>query len=462
MGLTMWDVWERAETGPICPMKEFDVNVYFRKVQELVKKYDIKYDSESPVPTDDTLIESAWQAGFELLVEIGALCIDTERLIKFEEEEVREALRLTPREMTLGQGKNAVTVVKRNIEDKRLPLILDGLIGTPVSEDIAMKAYEAYAREPSLNALLPGTLTEIHGVLVKGGSPQEMCVEKMHVAMMREAARRAGRPGLCIAGTTSQSAAAFAGASDPEWGWRSGDMAIPQIIANMKVDYNNLGIAQHAHHCGMYVIGGDSPGIGGFSGGPEGSAIGAVAGALLTLVAYQGEMPYAGGIEVARAGLLGTRKCIFSSALSTAAIARHSGLLHWSPNSCYAYAGPSTEMYLYEIAATLIPIVVCGSDLVIGTTGRCGIETDYFGGPLATRFTREIAYAGTKLSRGDANEVVKALLAKFEDRYKTKKPEMGKKFQECYDLKTLKPTKQYLDLYDRVKKELEGLGLHFK
>jgi hypothetical protein len=68
MAVSMWDVWERAETGPIVPIKEFETRVLFRKTQELVKKYGIKYDPESVVPTDDGLIDKVWEAGVELLV----------------------------------------------------------------------------------------------------------------------------------------------------------------------------------------------------------------------------------------------------------------------------------------------------------------------------------------------------------------------------------------------------------
>ena len=53
------------------------------------------------------------------------------------------------------------------------------------------------------------------------------------------------------------------------------------------------------------------------------------------------------------------------------------------------------------------------------------------------------------------------ILAKYDDRIVDKKVPIGKKFQECYDLKTLKPTKELLDLHNKIRKELEGLGLEF-
>ncbi len=38
---------------------------------------------------------------------------------------------------------------------------------------------------------------------------------------------------------------------------------------------------------------------------------------------------------------------------------------------------------------------------------------------------------------------------------------LGHTFDEIYDLKTLTPRKKFLEVYDKVKKELEDLGLEF-
>jgi methylamine--corrinoid protein Co-methyltransferase len=32
-------------------------------------------------------------------------------------------------------------------------------------------------------------------------------------------------------------------------------------------------------------------------------------------------------------------------------------------------------------------------------------------------------------------------------------------FQECYDLKTITPSKEYMDLYEGIKKELGDMGV---
>jgi methylamine--corrinoid protein Co-methyltransferase len=37
----------------------------------------------------------------------------------------------------------------------------------------------------------------------------------------------------------------------------------------------------------------------------------------------------------------------------------------------------------------------------------------------------------------------------------------GKRFDECYDLATVQPTREYLELYERCKEKLTRFGLDF-
>jgi len=48
--------------------------------------------------------------------------------------------------------------------------------------------------------------------------------------------------------------------------------------------------------------------------------------------------------------------------------------------------------------------------------------------------------------------------------YESQIPEApkGKRFDECYDLKTVRPTQEYLDVYDKCKEKLTGFGLEYK
>jgi methylamine--corrinoid protein Co-methyltransferase len=71
-----------------------------------------------------------------------------------------------------------------------------------------------------------------------------------------------------------------------------------------------------------------------------------------------------------------------------------------------------------------------------------------------------IATAGMKLE--DANELVKNIVSKYDDKIKARNPPTGKTFPEIYDTKKLTPSKEYVELYKKTKKELQDLGINFK
>ena len=90
--LQFWEVADRAiSTGPLMKMKEFDLKL-FKVATQLVEKYGIIYDPKVPIPSDDDLADRLFEAGVKLYSALGTYCIDTERLIQFTEEEIREAL----------------------------------------------------------------------------------------------------------------------------------------------------------------------------------------------------------------------------------------------------------------------------------------------------------------------------------------------------------------------------------
>jgi len=229
----------------------------------------------------------------------------------------------------------------------------------------------------------------------------------------------------------------------------------------MKTNYESQCRAEHFQDYGIHFYGAGTAFVGGVLGGCEGAAIGSVAETLASYMLFRGDL---GGLwtpDVMYPPGMAARKPMWVASLGHAAIARHTNIIPWGCSPYQAYAGPCTDMYLYEIAASTIAQVVCGAHPCHGG-GRRGNQLDYFGGPLDARFLRDVAYATTKLNREDANRIVKSILAKYEDRIEAKNPPIGKRFQECNDLETLKPTKEYLALYNKVKKELEGLGLEFE
>ena len=63
----LWEIQQRSNTGPQCDEEDFLPKIFTPKLQEIVKKYEITYDPQTPVPGDDNLADRVWQAGTMLL-----------------------------------------------------------------------------------------------------------------------------------------------------------------------------------------------------------------------------------------------------------------------------------------------------------------------------------------------------------------------------------------------------------
>ena len=114
----------------------------------------------------------------------------------------------------------------------------------------------------------------------------------------------------------------------------------------------------------------------------------------------------------------------------------------------YAAAGPCTRMYFYETAAVNLCCVASGYAGVQTAHPAKAVIVDGVT-PLEALFNVEMAYASTGMKTEQANELVNQLLAKYE--HEIDKAPAGKRYQECYDLATGKPSEEYVRLYDAVK-----------
>jgi methylamine--corrinoid protein Co-methyltransferase len=174
----VFETYDRARTGPKVNEKEWDQKLTYQTANRLKEKYKLNFDRSKIIPTDTDMIDRLFQAGLEMLVEMGVYCMDTGRVIKYTEDEVMMAVAGAPRELTLGEGR--------------------GPTGAPVSENIFVPMHEAYAREPLVDTIVNGVLSTINGREPKPGSPWEIAAVKGEVSMIRMAMARAGRPGMAM------------------------------------------------------------------------------------------------------------------------------------------------------------------------------------------------------------------------------------------------------------------------
>ena len=158
----MWEIMERANTGPFCEVEDFNVKIFMPKIKELIKKYEIKFDPDSPVPADDDLADRVWQAATELFLEVGVLNVDSHRRILLDDAELREALYHAPGQYLVGAGKEARWWRHRGPEDTRPPFcIFSGDI--TCDEEIFLPMSMAYLQEPLADSVCAPILEESMG-----------------------------------------------------------------------------------------------------------------------------------------------------------------------------------------------------------------------------------------------------------------------------------------------------------
>jgi|GEM_PF-6064090 len=80
--------------------------------------------------------------------------------------------------------------------------------------------------------------------------------------------------------------------------------------------------------------------------------------------------------------------------------------------------------------------------------------------PMEGRFNVEMTHAATGMRAEGASALVNRLLDMYEDR--VGEAPQGRRYQECYGLRTGKPTEAYVRLYAELKEDLAQMGVSFR
>ena len=455
--VSFMDVINRALTGPYYSEKDYNLKVFVPKLREIVKKYEVKYDPKNVVPSDDDLADRVFKAGVELYANVGTYCVDTQRIIQFTKAEIQEALATAPSAPIFGEGKEAKALVARKPECNIPPWCFLGACGTAVSnEEIFESVIQGYGEIPLANSITTPSLATLNGMPVHAGSPLEILACIKTVALAREGLRKAGRPGLPIMNSIATAVSDQAKIAGSQFGLRPSDGWMIGSMAELKIDYERFNEIAYVISLGGHVVADASPILGGYCGGPEGVAVTNVAYHIQSIIVYRGSCQDSFPIHL-RTSCSTDRETSWAISVSSQAIARnsHFPLL----NISIIAAGPETEMEFYENAAYVIGSVVSGSAGVESPGGAKNATMDHIS-PMISLWTAEVAHAAVGMKRGEANEIVNILLSKYEDNLDN--PPAGKKYQDCYNIKTLEPSKEYTALYQKAKKGLAVYGLKFE
>jgi len=455
---TNWlvEITKRAQSGPYMKESDFDLKV-IKRIKELVKEKGIKYDPNVLCPADDDMADRVWEAGLQLFLEFGAYCQTTERCIRFTRAEVLDILAEVRNEITLGVGKDAVVMRHRGVEDAANRAIMhSGPTGLPCTERWHPLILQSCAQEPLVDCLGAGSVSTYFGEKIIPGTPLEILGARRDASVAREAVRMAGRPGMHINDVAVPlTCAGKMAACDPQAGLRPSDGILVSQMVELKTDFDQLSRVAHLYNTGGVTVDLMTPLIGGLGGAAPGTAVVSVADHLLGVVLYDADyhmfslthLHYVNNTDP-----LG----LWVNAMVGQALARNTRIV--TLNDVYVISGPGTKELLYECAAQAIIGTVCGFNMQgAGTTG--GFKADHTTG-LEARFIAEVSRAALGLKRQDASALAAELLTRYQATLSS--PNRGKPFAEVYDIETVQPKAEWLDMYYDVKDDLARLGLVMK
>lgn len=446
------EIVKRSERGPFITETDFDLKLA-KLVAHLINKYELTYNPAVILPSDDSLADRLYQAGFELFLEMGAFNQSTERRIVFNRDEIESGIAAAPSAVTLGTGKDAVVERHREVEDLEPCRMHSGPTGTPTSEAYHALILQSCAQEPLVDCLGHGSVATYLGHPIVPGSPLEILAAQRDAIEAREAIRKAGRPGMHIEDiAVSLTCAGKIATFNPEKGLRPSDGLLVAQIPELKTNYDQLSRVAYLQSVDMHIVDLMTPLVGGLGGGAAGTAIVTVASHIMGVLCYSvsyhfmGHMSLQGSHNTDRMGL-------WVQAMAGQALARNTPLV--SVNDLYTRSGLATHELLWEIAAGAMIGAVCGlHQHGIGATG--GIESDHTSG-LEARFQAEVAHATLGKTRSEVNQLVLECLEKYEDTLHH--PNLGKPFPEVYNLEVLEPTQEWQDIYVEVREALIRMGL---
>ena len=450
------EILERATRGPIMSSKDFDIKVFIPKVREVVEKYKIRYDPGTPCPTDDDLADRIYQAALNLYADVGTYVIDTERVIQFSREEIEDAVYEAPKEAYFGEGPDRCVFKGRKADDSEIPHCHVGS-GTDTTEDVALKMVEAYGRISKAKTVSIPSVTSFGPLKSSAGSPVETLAGISMMRTGREGLRRAGRPGMGIINHMSSCAQGVStiAASNPQFGARPSDGWLIAPHAELKIDHSSLNQVAYLTSWGANLGQEAGPIMGGYAGGPEGTAVVTTAycfhGILVARATYHLTYPVHMNYVCST-----TPDMLYVVSTSSQAVSRNVGVPYYALG--YAAAGSATKQYFYEATAYLLAIQSSGIGIEDVHPNKAVVTNGAL--PIDSEFTCSFGHGMVGITRKEANQIIKRLM----DTYLSgiKNPPRGRTLNECYDILTMRPNDELRRTYDEAIRELRGLGIRFK
>lgn len=293
--ISLLEIAERARSGQRMDDKEWGLTL-FKKLQDLTARHDLRQEGpEKFYEVDNDYADSLFQAAVDLLVETGVYCTTTHRVIRFSEDEVREAAREAPSEVKVGEGHDQRAFRKRELEDHRPPSIdvsghgpwSDEMIPLPIVVRELTRHRRVDLIEGYMFAMIDGH--EVHGKPLCGYAARR-AIERIRDGLMMS-----GRGGLAVTYyPVKTDAFSLVAPLDHERGLRRTDGVLLTILPDLTVEEDMIAAALVYNEWGCYSQCGGT-GVGPFGGDVEGRMIESTVGPLAAWMVYRDTILTAGG-----------------------------------------------------------------------------------------------------------------------------------------------------------------------
>ncbi|BBB49766.1 monomethylamine:corrinoid methyltransferase [Pelolinea submarina] len=449
------EIIDRSDSGEYISEENWDLEKVAMTCMRLVSQYDLKWDRQNLVPDDPALADRVFAAGLALAVEIGAYNRSSERILRFERDELESALRDMKQTLSMGQGADERVLFARQIEDSRPPLVWAGNPGAPHPEALFLPAVVSWAQEPIVDLITCGTLAEVDGREVRTGEALEITATRRELTYLHQALAHVGRPGMgMLAAQSSVSELGDLAAANPDY-LRTCDAHLVPMLNELKIDNRNIARAVNSIEYGMRNGGLYCAISGGLGGDAPGCALISVASMILGLLTNRADYHILHPIHI-RHVATSTREVLWVESVVLQAFARNAPAI--IVTDVYPKSGALTRELLYETAANALAITVSGGHLE-GCGSADGLVPHATG--LEPRLMGEVGHAACRqgVTRAQANQWILQLMEKYEHVFRMPEGNPGARFDQAYDLETLQPLPEWTRMYEEVKTELKEMGL---
>jgi hypothetical protein len=432
-------------------MKAQDFDMAFAmKVRELVDRHGISFDPDHLIVDDETA-DAVFNAGVDLLAEVGLYQLDTQRVIEYERDEIlglAAERKADPARVTMGRGDDEVTLACRSAAEQCPPTLYVGAAGA-ISEEEFVPLMTSFTRERRIEGMgIAGGISKVGDVVPEAGTLSEIHCALWEQERLREVLESVGRPGmslglLCTASTASATMACI-----------DGDFRGPHnthigihIMPDQKVNWERFLLAHFCQQRGIVPWQSAMAMIGALCRNGAEAAVALIA-SVLGHLSY-GHGPICSVFPTHIDGTWATRDCVWAISGAARASERNIGL-----------AIGSVVVGSIEWANTPIATMQEAAQCLIHT--KSGVAYAWLAGlgPHEAVHSAELMELACHLSRDEAMDLARKIFARIDELApKFERMTRTPTFVDFYDLETIEPLKEHLAVFEQGKEELAKLGV---